>query len=38
MRKDRRAIVFLEEQFSKFVNDVGTNVALKFFRPLLQIP
>lgn len=38
MRKDSGAIVFLEEQFSKFVNDMGTNVALNFLQPVLQIP
>lgn len=38
VRKDSGAIVFLEEQFSKFVNDMGTNVALNFLQPVLQIP
>lgn len=38
MRKDSGAIVFLEEQFSKFVNGVRTNIALNFLQSLLRIP
>lgn len=37
MRKDSRAIVFLEKQFSKFVKDVGTNVMLKLFSAFVAV-
>lgn len=37
MRKDSRAIVFLEEQFSKVVKGVGA-IVLNLFQPFLQIP